>query len=261
MSAHIRAGLCSVTFRHLSADAVIEATVAAGLDSIEWGTGEDEHVTLGNDAAAARIGERTRTAGLAVASLGGYYRCGDNETIEPLLDAAGAIGAPRVRVWAGAVGSADADETERARIIARLQDAVDQASSRGIELALEYHGRTLTDTADSARALLESVDRPQLSSYWQPTQGAADDAALAELDVVAPWVSTLHVFSWWPVAERLRLHERSDLWHRVFAHAASLPRITDALLEFVPHDDLSLLPAEAETLRTWLRESAAAQTQ
>ncbi|WP_166984414.1 sugar phosphate isomerase/epimerase family protein [Paramicrobacterium fandaimingii] len=261
MSAHIRAGLCSVTFRQLSADAVVDAAVAAGLESIEWGSGEGEHVSLGDDAAATRIGERTRSAGLVVASLGGYYRCGDNETIEPLLDAARAIGAPRVRVWAGRVGSADADEAERARTTARLRNAVDLATARGIEVALEYHGHTLTDTPDSARELLAAVDRPQLSSYWQPTQGADDQAAIAELDAVAPWVSTLHVFSWWPTAERLRLSGRSELWRRVFARAASLPRITDALIEFVPNDDPALLSAESETLRRWLRESAGAQPQ
>ncbi|GAB2523428.1 sugar phosphate isomerase/epimerase family protein [Paramicrobacterium agarici] len=252
MTAHIRAGLCSVTFRAMSTDDVIAAARDAELESIEWGTGEGEHLVPGDREGARRLGERTRAAGLAVASLGGYYRCGDDESITPLLDSAVAAGAPRVRVWAGSVGSAEADEHERQRIASRLRDAVGQADAHGIELALEYHGRTLTDTAASTLSLLESVGMPQLSSYWQPTQGAADDAALAEFDAVAPHVSTVHVFSWWPMAERLRLSERHDLWHRVFARAASLPRITDALLEFVPNDDPALLPAEAATLRSWL---------
>lgn len=252
MQQHMRAGLCSVTFRQLAPDDVIDAAVGAGLESIEWGAGTDEHVTPGDSAAAASLGERTRDAGLAVASLGGYFRCRNDESIEPLLDSAVAIGAPRVRVWAGTVGSADVDDAERARIADRLTDAADRAAAQGIELALEYHGRTLTDTAESARALLQTVAHPNLTTYWQPTQGADDDVAIGELEAVAPWVSTLHVFSWWPRAERLRLSERAALWQRVFARTASLPHVTDALIEFVPDDDPALLPAEAATLRGWL---------
>ncbi|WP_437584103.1 sugar phosphate isomerase/epimerase family protein [Paramicrobacterium sp. CJ85] len=252
MSTRIRPGLCSVTFRQLSVDEVIAAAVGADLESIEWGTGPGEHLSPDDLGAVRAAAERTRAAGLAVASLGGYFRCRPAEDITPLLDAAVAAGAPRVRIWAGAVGSADTDEVERARITQVLRDAAERANVRGVELALEYHGRTLTDTPDSAVRLLREVAHPNLTSYWQPTQGAADDVALDELDAVAAWVTTLHVFSWWPVAERLRLSERDALWRRVFARAASLPRITDALLEFVPDDDPQLLPAEAATLREWL---------
>jgi hypothetical protein len=63
----------------------------------------------------------------------------------------------------------------------------------------------------------------------------------------------VHVFSWWPRAERLRLHERGALWEALFTAASAVPAPPrDALLEFVPDDDPALLPAEAATLRDWL---------
>lgn len=248
----IRAGLCSVTFRQLSTDEVIAVAADAGLQSIEWAIGENEHLRTGDTANARAVGERTRDAGLQVASLGSYFRCRPGEDIAPLLDSAEAMGAARIRVWAGATGSAETSATDRAFISRALTDAATRAADRGIELALEYHGRTLTDTPESARRLLEETAHDNVSSYWQPTQGASDEAALAELDAVAPWVSTVHVFSWWPLAERLRLHERDTLWSESLQRVSTLPRVTDALLEFVPNDDPQLLVAETKTLRGWL---------
>ncbi|SEB41727.1 Sugar phosphate isomerase/epimerase [Paramicrobacterium humi] len=253
----IRAGLCSITFRALSADEVIDVAAGAGLESIEWGVGDRGHLTPGDVTTARRVGERTREAGLVVASLGSYFRCHPGDDVTPLLDSAEAMGAPRIRVWAGEKGSADTTGDERAGIVSALTDAATRAADRGVELALEYHGRTLTDTPESARRLMEETAHDNVSSYWQPTQGADDETALAELDIMAPWVSTVHVFSWWPVAERLRLHDREALWTRAFERVAALPRVTDALLEFVPRDDPALLREEAETLRSWLHVAAA----
>lgn len=252
MTEGIRAGLCSVTFRQLSVDELVRAAAQAGLESIEWGAGDGEHLDPHDLDQAAAVGERTRAAGLAVASLGGYFRCRPEEDAGPLLEAAQAAGAPRVRVWAGTNGSADADRAERDRVADVLREVAERAEAHGIHVALEYHGGTLTDTPESARALLQQVDHPNLSTYWQPTQGATDATALAELDAVAAWTSTLHVFSWWPKAERLRLSERAPLWESVFERAASLPQVTDALIEFVPDDDPALLAAEARTLRDWI---------
>lgn len=253
MADGMRSGLCSVTFRQLEVDDLVQTAVEAGLESIEWGAGAGEHLDPGDLAQAERVGERTRAAGLAVASLGGYFRCRNEENPRPLLEAAQAAGAPRVRVWAGTRGSADCDQAERDRVASVLHDLAAQAERYGIHVALEYHGGTLTDTPESARALLQQVDHANLSTYWQPTQGASDAAALEEFEAVAEWTSTLHVFSWWPMAERLRLSERSQMWEQVFERAASLPRITDALIEFVPDDDPALLPVEAQTLRGWMR--------
>lgn len=244
----IRAGLCSVTFRGLGVDEVIELAVSSGLASIEWGG--DVHVPPGDTHTARRVGERTRAAGLAVASVGSYYRCDD--AFASVLSSAAALGAPRIRVWAGDTGSADATPADRARVASHLDNAALHAAAYGIDLALEFHGGTLTDTADSAIDLLSAIAATNVSCYWQPAVGADDSVALADLALLAPWLSTVHVFSWWPQHERLPLAAREALWSRALAFAGTLPGVTDALLEFLPDDDPALLAGEAAALMAWL---------
>lgn len=249
----IRPGLCSVTFRALAPERIVELAAQAGLEAIEWGA--DVHVPPGDEAGAAEVARATVDAGLAVASYGSYFRAGSEEPLTPVLDSAQALGAERVRVWAGEIGSQEATPVERAAVVLRLRAAAEEAADRGIMLALEFHGGTLADTAPSTLRLLTEVGSPWLSTYWQPTVGASVDTVLEEYRALAPHVSAAHVFSWWPERERLPLRARDALWTRFFAEAgsaASPPR--DALLEFVPDDDPALLLAEAAALRAYLSD-------
>lgn len=245
----IRPGLCSVTFRQLTPEQVVEATAAAGLEVIEWGG--DVHVPAGDAERAAEVAAVTADAGLAVASYGAYFRSGAEETLTPVLDSAAALGADRVRIWAGRVDSADATPAQYAQIAARLRDAVAEAAERDITLALEYHRGTVADNPQATLRLLGDV--PGLTTYWQPSVGAVDEVALAEFDTLAAHTTAVHVFSWWPEAERLPLQRRADLWASLFAAADAQPQPPrDALLEFVVDDDPALLAAEAQTLRALL---------
>ncbi|MFD5226301.1 sugar phosphate isomerase/epimerase family protein [Microbacterium sp. NPDC058342] len=252
----VRPGLCSVTFRQLTPERIVELAAEARLEVIEWGG--DVHVPPGDPERAAEVARSTADAGVDVCSYGSYFRAGAQEPITPILDSAQALGADRVRVWAGRVDSADASPEEYAGVVSRLRDAVDEAGDRGISLALEYHRGTVADNPDAVLRLLADVGRPGLSTYWQPTVGAADEVALAEFDALASRVSAVHVFSWWPLTERLPLRERGVLWQSLFTAAAALaspPR--DALLEFVPDDDPDLLASEAAALRQWLADADA----
>lgn len=247
----IRPGLCSVTFRSLSAERVVELAAEARLEVIEWGA--DVHVPAGDVEQASRVAALTTDAGLECCSYGSYFRAGADEPITPVLDAAEALGVDRVRVWAGSIGSDEAAPQDWASTIARLQDAVDEANARGISLALEFHSGTLADTAPTTLRVLAEVARPTLSTYWQPTVGATVDAVLDEYRAIADQVSAAHVFSWWPDHDRLPLRARDALWTRFFGEAQSAPTPPrDALLEFVPGDDPAMLRGEAATLRSYL---------
>lgn len=250
----IRTGLCSVTFRQLTPEQIVPLVADAGLEVIEWGA--DVHVLPGDPERAAQVAALTTDAGITVCSYGSYFRAGGEEELTPHLDSAQALGADRVRVWAGKVGSDAASPAEYAEVVGRLRDAVAEASARGIELALEYHRGTLADAPESVLRLLADVNaaraaaRP-LSTYWQPRVGAADAAALDESIAVAAHTSAVHVFSWWPETERLALSARGELWQRVFENArAGMSPPRDALLEFILGDDPALLASEAATLRT-----------
>lgn len=238
-----------MTFRQLAPEQIVDLAGDAGLEAIEWGG--DVHVPPGDTRRAAEVARLTSDAGLAVCSYGSYFRAGVDESLTPILDSAQALGADRIRVWAGSVDAADAREAEWTAVIDRLVDAVEEASARGIRLSLEYHRRTLSPDPSSTKRLLQAV--PGLGTYWQPAVDAPDAQALDEFAALGPDVDAVHVFSWWPAAERLRLAERAELWQKLFAAAAALPvPPRDALLEFVPGDDPTLLAAEAATLRSWL---------
>lgn len=247
----IRPGLCSVTFRALAPERIIALAADAGLEAIEWGG--DVHVPPGDVDRAAQVATATRDAGLAVASYGSYFRASGGEEIAPVLDSAEALGADRVRVWAGHRGSADASELDWARTVEGLREAASEAAERNIGLALEFHSGTLADTAPTTLRLLTEVGHGALSTYWQPTVAASVDAVLDEYRALAPQTSAAHVFSWWPATERLPLRARDSLWTRFFADAlrADVPP-RDALLEFLPDDDPQLLAGEAAALRSYL---------
>ena len=218
----------------------------AGLEAVEWGS--DVHVP--DRGAAEQVAALTQRHGLTVASYGTYYRLGeDPDTFPDLLAAAVVLGAPRMRGWAGAVERSEADDSVIAAVVDDARRIADLAGAAGVRVGLEFHGGTLTATAESTRALLEAVAHPHLGTYWQPPVGMPDDDALAGLDAVFPWLEAVHVFSWWPRTERLALGARADLWRRALTRTCADGIRRDALLEFVPGDDPSVLSREAATLR------------
>nr|WP_246315876.1 TIM barrel protein [Kineococcus aurantiacus] len=248
-------GLCSITYRQLDADGVLDLAARAGLAAVEWGA--DVHVPAGDLATARSVAARTAGAGLTVASYGSYFRAGVHDGFADVLATAVALGAPRIRVWAGDRGSAGAD---RVPVVTALADAVRRAADAGVEVGTESHGGTLTDTTASTLLLLEEVDdlvgAPALTTYWQPTVDAPDDDALTELAVLLPRTSTVHAFSWAPGTTRNPLASRESLWRHAIAllrdDGHDHGRDHDVLVEFVPGDDPAVLAREASTLRRWL---------
>lgn len=254
----IRPGLCSVTFRELDVPGVIRHAARSGLACIEWAG--DVHVPPGDQAAAEEARALTEDAGLEVASYGSYLRFdGEHDqhvhTAREVVLAAHILGAPRVRVWAGRRGSAEASAQERANTTRRIREFADQAAERDLSVGIEFHRGTLTDTSSSTVQLLEEVDRASVTTYWQPPVGADLDSALESLRQVLPKTSTIHAFSWWPSTQRLPLAERADLWSEVIGILAREGSARDVLLEFVPDDSPELLPREADTLNQLIADA------
>ncbi len=254
----ITPGLVSITFRQLGPEAVVDLVVRAGLEAIEWGG--DVHVPHGDRAAADRVGRLTRDAGLKVACYGSYFRLGvseeadDGPTLRDVLETAVQLGAPWIRVWAGRQGSADATPADRARVADDARRCADLAAEAGLGLVLEYHGGTLTDTADSAVRLLSDIDHPRLKSLWQPTKGLDAEANLTALRKVLPWLVNLHLFSWGPggYTDRLPLVALEADWRTYLDLARSDGQPHAALLEFVRDDAPDQFLADAASLRAWL---------
>ncbi|GAB3816143.1 TIM barrel protein [Kribbella italica] len=248
----VRTGLVSVTFRQLGVEEVVDVAAGAGLAAIEWGG--DVHVPLGDLPAARKARALCEERGLAIAAYGSYLRAGsvDREEIRTAVSTAAELGAPRIRVWAGTVGTADAGVGDRMAVTRGLAELADVAAGAGIEIAMEFHRGTLTDEVDSTITLLLDVGAPNLTTYWQPPVDLDEAACLEQLEALMPWLSTVHVFSWWPSNHRLPLTGRESLWRPVLQRLAREDREINALLEFVADDSTTQLATDAASLHAWV---------
>ena len=249
----IRAGLVSVTFRQLAVERIISLAAEAHLDGIEWGG--DVHVRHGDTVAAAHAARATTEAGLAVAAYGSYYHVGESEAqglpFATVLDTAIALGAPLIRVWAGARASADADQNYRDQVVGDSVRIAELAQAAGIEIAYEFHRRTLTDTGVSTCRLLTEVlgadtqssggrqaqPPANVSTYWQVDPAAGPAANATALEAVLPWLSNVHVFAWATDGKRRLLAGDSENWRGYLRQLTRSGKQHFALLEFVKNDD------------------------
>lgn len=256
----ITPGLVSVTFRQLEPSQITALVARAGLTVIEWGG--DIHVPHGDKARARKVLAMTRDAGLQVASYGSYYNLGSREgpSFEAVADTAAELKAPVIRVWAGERGSSEADETYWKLIVEDSRRIADLARSAGMLTAFEFHHGTLTDTAASARRLLERSDHPAVRSYWQPSTALDRKANEAELSEVLGWLLNVHVYHIGPdQRERLPLAEGAA-WPCFLAMLAATRRDHCAMLEFVRDDSPEAFLRDAETLMKWVAAANAGQS-
>ncbi|WP_199700563.1 sugar phosphate isomerase/epimerase family protein [Jiangella rhizosphaerae] len=252
----VKTGLVSITFRQLGVDAVLDVMRRAELSAVEWGG--DVHVPAGDVAAAKRTATASADHGVAVVAYGSYYRAGETAPgdFDDVLRTAVALGAPRIRVWAGAAGSADVTPERRDRVAADLRRITELAAREGVEIAVEHHPNTLTDTLDSALALYAAAGHPGLRPYWQPRLGLGPAEALREVTALLPALVTVHVFTWTADGARRPLAEGAPLWEPVLGALRDRDDAERyALLEFVQDDDPEALVRDAVTLRSWLAGS------
>jgi 3-dehydroshikimate dehydratase len=250
-----RTGLCSVTFRQLSAAQVAQLAAEAQLVAVEWGS--DLHAPPGDPDGLDAVRELSVAHGLSISSYGSYWRAGVTAASEfaAIVAAAQRLGAPRVRIWAGDVGSSAAGTADWRRVVLATRRAAAVAADHGVELAFEYHADSLTDSSTSTLRLLDEVGSPNVSTYWQPPRGLTSAEAVQNLSAVIDHVSAVHVFSWWPDQQRLPLLARKDLWLGVLRVLHRAESSADLLLEFVADDDPTTLHCEAASLRALMGEA------
>ncbi len=251
----MKTGLISISFRKLSVKEIVALCVECGLQGVEWGG--DVHCPHGELKAAKEAAKACADAGLGVSSYGSYYKLGESEgaglSFGKVLDSAAAMGAPRIRVWAGAKGSAKTSPSERAKAIEDLNRICALAAKASVKISLEYHLHSLTDEIGSALSLLSEA--PDALCQWQPIQGLSMEAKTESLErLLGPRLGNLHVFEWVVKPDghldRKPLSEGVEAWRKWLKEASSSPNCEWALLEFVKGDDPKQLLSDAAALRS-----------
>lgn len=253
----LHSGLVSITFRDLTPRAVIDLVKQAGLDGIEWGG--DVHVPPGDEHRAKEVRQMTEEAGLVVSAYGSYYRLrpddDEEHAFESVLATVVTLGAPVIRVWAGNQSPNGMTSGERQQTADRLQHIAEQASRENIGIACEYHSGTLTETSAATLELLERVDQPNISLFWQPRNGWLPAENQVALAAVTSHVSNIHCFHWWPTPrERHPLADGEAVWRLYLEQIAMLPGDRSVSLEFVKDGDPAQFMQDSATLKSWLAQ-------
>lgn len=253
----LQPGLVSVTFADASYTDVIRRAHGAGLRAIEWhGL---KHVPHGDLDTARRVGQHTRDAGLQPAAYGSYYVIGKSEDtglpFATVLETAVALGAPKIRVWAGDRNPDQTSAAARDLILQETRRIADLAAEQQTPLILEFHENSLTQTGRACAALLEDVNHPNLGTYWQPAPGLDVHDNLAALHQVLPWLAGLHVFHWRPThLDRHPLAQGEADWIQYLNTARLRGRPLNVLLEFAKDDSPEQFEEDAATLHRLLKE-------
>ncbi|MDF2686996.1 MAG: hypothetical protein K0S55_2179 [Clostridia bacterium] len=196
----MKAGLTSISFRNLNVDEIINNTVKAGLDAIEWGG--DIHVPHGNVELAEKIRKKTEEKGIVVSSYGSYYRVGVSEkksdAFKSVLLSAKALNAPCIRVWAGSKELDGCELSDLDDIIKDTYRIAEMAEAEGIFIAFEYHGGTLTATNKSTYLFSKCIPIKNAGFYWQPPVGKDFNYCKEGINFLLKndILCNVHVFQW-----------------------------------------------------------------
>lgn len=237
-------GLVSISFRRLSVDEILSAVKASGLTCVEWGS--DIHAPIDDEDRLFEIAEKQGAAGIECCSYGTYFRLGKDkpEEILPYIRAAKILGTNILRLWCGTKGSAEYTENELDQLYADCAKVAKIAEENGVKVCMECHNYTVTDTKESALALMKAVNSPAFRMYYQPNQFRSEEENIALVRLLAPYIEHVHVFNW-EGTNMYPLMEGVDIWKQ---YLAQLSGDRALLLEFMPDDRVESLPEEAKAL-------------
>ena len=244
----MKLGIVSVTFRTLSVDELIDVCKNVEIESIEWGG--DVHVPPNNIENAKLVCEKSKQAGISIASYGSYYRIGEDMDFQPILETAIALDTNNIRVWAGTKNAEDADDTYYEKCVKDAQNICDMASMHEIDVSFEYHGGTLTNTLQSTVKLLELIDKENVFTYWQPLVVGDQRASRAcHVDDIKTLMDlkklkNVHIYHWVDDKRKL-LSEGREF---ILAYSKFLD-CDNLLVEFVKDDEINNFIDDVKTLR------------
>ena len=251
MDKNFKAGIVSVTFRQYEYKEFIEYTKLTDLSCIEWNS--EAHVPYNEPEKAQAVRNEMRENNLVTTSYGSYYYLGqpyDPEVFSMILETAKKLSAPMIRVWGGITGSENLNEQDRKNIIDDTLRIAEKAKEDNIDISLEYHSNTITDTIDSALDFIKEVRKQggeNVYLYWQSKQNKSFEENRQELIKICPYLSNIHVFAW-ENTERFSLIKHKERWEIYIKIIKDSGGNHNFLLEFVKGDEVGQMVEDAKVL-------------
>lgn len=216
---------------------LLPAIAEDGFDALEvW----QYHLSRLTDEQVARLGKRARALGIAFPVVGLYpalHLKGDEcerewREVEALIARSAMLGARVVKMFAGRLGSDEADDAAFARSIAFAQKMAKAAEAHGMMLTAETHPDTLCDSIPATRRFLDAVAAPSLRVCFQAFDFTSTEQTLADYRALREHV--VHVHLQGRRDDRISLLEEADLDYRTFLQALAADGFDGYLcIEFV----------------------------
>lgn len=239
-----KVGLCSATFRNMSAEEIIKLAKDNNLNFIEWAG--DSHIKPFEFDKADKIRKICEENNIEY-SYGSYYKYRpDDYDIYKTLDFASHFQVRDVRIWAMRVSSNDIDSKTYEKFIKKTKTIADYARKLNINLHFEHHRQTLTDTTQSAKNLLEDIDKDNVFMYWQPQAFESIEKRISGIKKLKDRITNVHVFNWDNQFNRYPLAQAQNEWSK---YIKELGGDRAYLLEFTKDDSLDQFEEDAKVLK------------
>lgn len=190
----MRFGLCTISNKDVDGPTVIEQAATAGYDGVEiWGR---DHVGDGTPEECRTLRRAADGHGIEIPVYGSYLRLGTVEFPEAMvreLTIADQLDADTIRVWAGTEDFGDHDHDQWTQVVEDLRTLSARAEKDGIEVTVEKHEGSLTNTEAGARRLLEAVEHPNWGLNYQPLFSISDPDLLDEIEALGPRCNNVHL--------------------------------------------------------------------
>ena len=226
-------GLVSVTFREMSPFQIIDLAVKSGIDGIEWGA--DVHIKPGELEMATKVLDYSNLNKIKILSYASYYKAGteDRKKFKGVLETAIKLQAPRIRVWAGNKNSNLFNQIEYIDLVEDLKRISILAQKYGIEIGIEFHNNSYTNTTLSTQYLFKSLTGTSIYSYWQPPLGSSVKQNLQTIRSLGKSIRMSHCFHW-------SFSENTRIMHPLYEGKTPWIEYLKALIQFTSIDAVSM---------------------
>ncbi|MGG4445959.1 sugar phosphate isomerase/epimerase family protein [Brevibacillus porteri] len=199
----MKLSLCTITFRHqlISFAEIVRFAHRHHFEGIElWGIHAQDLYDHDRIEMEEQLGI-LRDQGMCISMLSDYLdittSSGFHRTLEKakrLISLAKLLNVKQIRTFAGQKASKEVGSEERARYVHHLYILCQMCQEHGIQLLVETHPNTLTDSMSSTLALLQEVNHSALKvnlDFLHVWESGADP--IDAYNQLKPWVAHYHL--------------------------------------------------------------------